>query len=214
MKTQTTISKKQENKGARGILDLTSTLGQVLKQFTGIYGNQLPDCDGLTVEDWMDAHGVHRFVGKNGKKGGYTPSLLMNGWHTGMQTRNGDKVMESKVFKNVPAKVVISEPGDPDGKAYRVFTKEEAEKEDGKPISRYMLVNIPENKWSVATILRGLKQSVNFAKENEKATISELEWENLKHVYIVKYVKVKSAKTGKDTYMRKVSEVQKSQVVF
>lgn len=215
MKTQVTISKKQENKGARGILDLTSQLGQVLKQFTGIYDRTLPECDGLTVEGWMDAHGVHRFVAKNGSKKGYTPALLMEGWHFAMQSRNDEgKVVASRVFKNVPAKVVVSDPNDPEGKAYRVFTKEEAEKVDGKPISRYMLVDIPENKWSVSTILRGLKQTANFAKENEKAATSEANWEELEHVYIVTYVQGKNAQTGKEEYIRKVVEVQKSQVIF
>lgn len=215
MKTQVTISKKQENKGVRGILDLTSQIGQVLKQFEGIYNQTLPDCDGLTVEGWMEAHGVHRFIAKNGRKKGYTPTLLMEGWHFAMQTRDDKgKVVTSSVFKNVPAKVVVTDPNDPEGKAYRVFTKEEAEKEDGKPISRYMLVEIPENKWSVATILRGLKQSTNFAKENEKATTSEMTWEQLEHVYIVKYVKMKSAETGKEMMVRKVVEVSKDRVQF
>lgn len=215
MKTQVTISKKQENKGVRGILDLTSQLGQVLKQFSGIYDHALPECDGLTVEGWMEAHGVHRFVAKNGSKKGYTPTLLMEGWHFAMQTRNEEgKVVTSSVFKNVPAKVVIAEPDDPEGKAYRVFTKEEAEKVDGKPISRYMLVEIPENKWSVATILRGLKQTTNFAKENEKATTSEMKWEQLEHVYIVKYVKMKNAETGEEMSVRKVVEVSKDRVQF
>lgn len=215
MATQTTISKKQENKGARGILDLTSTLGQVLKQFIGIYGKQLPDCDGLTVENWMDAHGVHRFVGKGGKKGNYTPALLMNGWNDGMKrTNKKGEVVQSCVFKAVPAKIMIDDPNDPDGKSYRVFTKEEAEKVDGKPISRYMLVGIEDNRWSVSTILRGLRQSNDFAKEEAKRIVSDSTWENLKHVYIVRYVKAKNAKTGEEVTMRKVVEVDKLSVTF
>lgn len=189
MKTQVTISKKQENKGAKGILDLTSTLGQVLKQFEGLYAKSLPDCDGLTVEGWMSAHGVKRFE-KNGKKKGYTPALLMDGWHEGMKQ---DKV--AYVFKNVAAKYFphpedVEKLGLPDFEtACRVFTKEEAEKIDGKPISRYMLKAVPENKWSVNTILKGLKQGNNFEKENEKMMLSDLEWENLEEVYIVWYAK-------------------------
>lgn len=215
MATQVTISKKQENKGVRGILDLTSQIGQVLKQFSGIYDSELPECGGLTVEGWMEAHGVYRFVDKKGKKKGYTPTLLMDGWHFAMQTRNDEgKVVTSSVFKNVPAKVVVDDPNAPEGKAYRVFTKEEAEKVDGKPISRYMLVEIPENKWSVSTILRGLKQTTNFAKEDEKAAVSEMQWEQLEHVYIVKYVKAKNAETGEELTVRKVVEVQKSKVIF
>lgn len=213
--TQTTISKKQENKGAKGILDLTSTLGQVLKQFIGIYGKVIPDCDGMTVEQWMDAHGVHRFVDKNGKKGNYTPTLLMNGWCDYMNDCSDDgKVIQSKIFKNVPAKILMDEPGNPDGVAYRVFTKEEAEKVDGKPISIYKLVGIESNKWSVGTILRGLKQSRNFKDENDKSIDHEMKWAELEHVYIVKYQKVKNAKTGAIELMRKVIEVDKNRVVF
>ena len=210
MKTQVTISKKQENKGARAIIDLTSTLGQVLKQFVGIYNTKLPDCDGMTVEDWMDVHGVHRFVGKNGKKKDYTPSLLMAGWHEGMQIMRADgKTVASCVFKNVPAKIMISEPGDPNGVSYRVFTEEEANKVDGKPISRYKLTEIADNRWSVSTILRGLKQTRNFAKENDKSVESELAWEASEKVFIVRYEKNDSGEN-----VRKVVEVDKDNVVF
>lgn len=210
MKTQVTITKKQENKGARAILDLTSTLGQVLKQFMGIYNTKLPDCDGMTVEDWMDVHGVHRFVGKNGKKGNYTPALLMAGWHEGMQVMSADgKTVASCVFKNVPAKIMISEPGDPNGVSYRVFTEEEANKVDGKPISRYKLTEIADNRWSVSTILRGLKQTRNFAKENDKSVESELSWEAIEKVFIVRYEKNDSGEN-----VRKVVEVDKNNVVF
>lgn len=210
MKTQVTITKKQENKGARAILDLTSTLGQVLKQFMGIYNTKLPDCDGMTVEDWMDVHGVHRFVGKNGKKGNYTPALLMAGWHEGMQVMSADgKTVASCVFKNVPAKIMISEPGDPNGVSYRVFTEEEANKVDGKPISRYKLTEIADNRWSVSTILRGLKQTRNFAKENDKSVESELAWEAIEKVFIVRYEKNDSGEN-----VRKVVEVDKNNVVF
>ena len=210
MKTQVTITKKQENKGARAILDLTSTMGQVLKQFMGIYNTKLPDCDGMTVEDWMDVHGVHRFVGKNGKKGNYTPALLMAGWHEGMQVMSADgKTVASCVFKNVPAKIMISEPGDPEGVSYRVFTEEEAKKVDGKPISRYKLVQVADNRWSVSTILRGLKQTRSFEKENDKSVESELSWEAIEHVFIVRYEKNESGEN-----VRKVVEVDKNNVVF
>lgn len=214
MSTQVTISKKQENKGARGILDLTSHISQVLKQFEGLYAQKLPDCDGLTVEDWMAAHGVNRFIGKNGKKKGYTPSLLMAGWHEYMQFVEGT-TNRAYVFKNVPAKY---QP-DPEDAAklglkdfdtyFRVFTKEEAEKIDGKPISRYMLTPVLDNKWSVATILKGLKQRNNFEKENTKSVESDLNWESLEHVYIVAYEK------GVDgNVTRKVIEIKKDFVQF
>ena len=215
MATQTTITKKQENKGAKGILDLTGTLGQVLKQFIGIYGKTLPECDGLTVEGWMDIHGVHRFVDKKGRKGNYTPALLMDGWHDAMKLKDDTgKVMNSYVFKNVPAKILMNDPNDPEGRAYRVFTKEEAEKVDGKPISRYMLVPIEDTKWDVRTILKGLKQGYNFKDESAKHDKQKTEWEQLEHVYVVTYTKVKNAQTGATEVLRKVVEVDKSRVEF
>lgn len=211
--TQTTISKAQENKGARGILDMTSQLSQVLKQFEGLYTNKLPDCNGLTVEQWMDAHGVHRFE-KNGKKKGYTPSLLIDGWHEGMKNADA-KGTRAFVYKNVPAKYQpcaedVEKWGLKDFEtSFRVFTKEEAEKVDGKPIRRYMLTPIADNKWSVATILKGLRQKNNFEKENERNMMSELEWTNIEHVYIVRLEK------GKDgNVTRRIIEIKKEAVTF
>lgn len=203
-KTQNTISKKQENKGARGILGLTSTLGQTLKQFDGIYSRLLPECDGLTVEGWMSAHGVERYVTPKGAKKGYTPALLMDGWHEGMKV---DK--QAFVFKNVVAKCFLGD----DEVRFRVFTKEEAEKVDGKPISRYMLQEVPANNWSVLTILKGLKQGNNFQKEEEKMLLSEIEWEKIENVYVVMYEERIDAAGRKET-VRKVVEVNKAQVTF
>lgn len=215
MSTQVTITKKQENKGARGILDLTSHLSQVLKQFEGLWGKPLPDCDGLTVEQWMAAHGVNRFVNpKNGTKKGYTPALLMSGWHKGMKNTEAGGI-RAFVYRNVPAKY---QPGPEDVARwglkdfetfFRVFTKEEAEKVDGKPISRYMLTPIADNRWSVATILKGLKQGNNFEKENDKSVESDLNWESLEHVYIVRFDKDKDGNV-----VRRIIEVNKELVQF
>lgn len=212
-KTQNRISKKQENKGARGILDLTSTLGQTLRAFEGIYSKPLPECDGLTVEGWMSAHGVERFVTAKGVKKNYTPTLLMEGWHEGM--KNGK---QAYIFKNVAAKYGVAESEEEimsgDIKAqYRVFTKEEAEKIDGKPLSRYMLQPVAANKWSVGTILKGLKQGNNFQKEEEKMLLSEIEWEKIENVYVVMYEERIDAAGRKET-VRKVVEVNKAQVTF
>ena len=213
MKTQVTISKKQENKGAKGILDMTQQLSQVLKQFEGLYTKAIPDCDGLTVEQWMSAHGVYR-AEKNGKKKGYTPRTIMEGWHDGMKKNEGKNV-QAAVFKNVIAKYQplpcdVEDMGLKDFEtSFKVFTKEEAEKEDGKAISRYMLQPIASNKWSVNTVLKGLKQKNNFEKENEKSVLSDLEWESLEHVYIVRL-----SKDEKGVITRNVIEVSKECVTF
>ena len=203
---QTTITIKQENKGKRGILDLTGMLSQVLKQFEGIYGRKLPETDGLTVEDWMDAHGAHRFVSPKGVKKGYTPALINAAWAEGMLLTNDEgKVCGNYIFRNKVAKVTISE--DEKDKAYKVYTKEEAEKEDGKPVTKFMLDLIDSHKWSVKTILDGLVQTRKYDKLSEKAMLSEIEWEELydeDELYIVRY----------EEGVKKVLKVQKEEVYF
>jgi len=191
----------------RGILDLTGQLSQVLKQFGGIYGCKLPETDGLTVEDWMDAHGVHRFVTKSGTKQGYTPALINAGWNNCMQAKSDSgKTMGNYVFKNVAAKYIVDE--EEKEKAYRVFTKEEAEKIDGKAISVYRMALVDPHKWSVQTILRGLMQSTSYGKHAEKAEESEKKWADIEHVYIVKI----DREEGK--IVRRIIEVSKDRVVF
>lgn len=204
---QNTISKKQENKGMRGIIDLTGQMSQVIKQFEGIYSAKLPETDGMTVESWMEAHGVPRFVTKSGAKKGYTPALINQGWREEMLAINdSNKVMGNYVFKNVAAKYIVDE--DDKEKAYRVFTKEEAEKVDGKAISVYRLALVDPHKWSVATILKGLVQSRNYDKHAEKAQESETKWAAIEHVYIVKV-----EKEG-DKIVRRIIEVSKDRVQF
>ena len=208
--TQTTITKKQENKGVRGILELTGQMSQVLKQFEGIYHRSLPETDGLTVESWMEAHGVPRFVttGKNPKKKGYTPALINQGWNTNMLLKSDNgKVMGNCIYKSVAAKLTIAE--DEKEKAYRVFTKEEAEKVDGKPIKRYMQVQVEPTRWSVATILKGLVQSREYDKHEEKAEKSNEEWEAIEDVYIVR---MEQGADGK--IVRRIIKVHKENVWF
>lgn len=208
---QTTISVKQENKGKRGILDLTGMLSQVLKQFEGIYGRKLPETDGLTVEAWMTAHGVHRFVtkAKNGRmvKKGYTPALINEAWAEGMLlVNNSGKVCGNYIFRNKVAKVVINE-GEKD-KAYKVFTKAEALKADGKPVSKYMLDLIDPHNWSVKTILDGLIQTRKYDKLVAKAAESQEAWEDLydeDDLYIVRM---------NEKGEREIVKVQKDEVYF
>lgn len=224
--TQATISSKQINKGAKAILALTSTLGQVLKQFQDIYNKALDDTDGMTVESWMDAMGVHRDILKDKKgkvkgKAHYTPANVFAAWHVEMKSVGLDGT-HCCVFKNVPAKTqcvpgldnnVLASATDKHGNLnsqwYRVFTKEEAEKIDGKPIARYMLVDVPADKWSVATILKGLKQTRNFTTENEKMVMSDQEWEKLEHVYVIRF-----DKNEQGEITRRVIEVSKDSVEF
>lgn len=201
---QTKISAKQENKGRRGILYLTGQISQVLKQFEGIYTCKLEETDGLTVEDWMEAHGVPRFVTAKGVKKGYTPGLINGGWREEMLAVNDEnKVMGNYIFKNVQAKYVMDE--EDKETSYRVFaSEEEALKEDGKAISVYRLALIDPHKWNVDTILKGLIQSRKYDKESQKSQESEEKWAAIEHCYIVKT-------EGKE---RKVVEVSKDRVEF
>ena len=72
-----------------------------------------------------------------------------------------------------------------------------------------MLTPIADNRWSVATILKGLKQGNNFGKENDKSVESDLNWESLEHVYIVRFDKDKDGNV-----VRRVIEVNKELVQF
>lgn len=205
MAKQVTITKKQENKGANGILDLTGQISQVLKQFDGIYGTKLPDTDGLTVETWMEAHGVPRFVTPKGVKKGYTPGLVNAAWADEMLSLDKDgKVSANYTYRNVAGKVQLGE--DPTDPYYRVYpSEEEALKEHGKSICVYKLVEVPKNRWSVKTILTGLMQTRDYAKHHEKSEKSIGEWEALEHVYIVQ---------TNDEGQRYAVEVSKHHVVF
>ncbi len=195
-----TISRKQETKGMRGILDLTGRLPQVLKQFEGIYSAKLPETDGLTVEGWMEAHGVSRFVTPKGNKKGYTPALVNAGFNEAMLLKSDDgKVMGTCIYKNVVAKYMREENGGE--KAYRVYASEEsALSAEGKPISKYQLVQIPDNCWSVRTILRGLIQSAHHDKETEKVSNTAKAWEDVKECWIVvtEDKKLKAIKVSKE----------------
>jgi len=201
---QSTITRKQENKGMRGILDLTGRESQVLKQFEGIYSCKLPETDGLTVESWMEAHGVPRFVTPKGVKKGYTPILIAGGFNEAMLLKSSEgKVMGSCTYRNVPAKYMLEENGGE--KSYRVYASEaEALSADGKAISKYQLVQIPDNNWSVRIILRGLIQSAHHDAEAEKAKKSVEKWDAIEECWIV-------VNDGKE---RKAVKVSKDRVVF
>ena len=184
------ITVKQENKGAKGVLSLTSQLSQVLKQFQGIYGAKLPECDGLTVEDYMAALGVHRFE-KNGKKKGYTPAGINSAWADGLLIRNDEgKVVANQFYKARVAKYMIND--EDVHKSYVVYTKEVAERivngksEKGdKAIVLYEPVTIASDKWSVATILKGLRQSAHIEKHEKRHEESVEAWNEVEECYII-----------------------------
>ena len=211
-KTQVELTKKQERSGWNSIESACGRLSQVIKSMQGLERMKLEDCN-MTLEEFLASFGVVRPISEKGKKCAYNAASIMAGWHEGLKEAAPDgKSTLSYVFKNVPAKVAQGEIGDPDARYYRVFTKEEAEKLDGKPISVYMKQAVPTDKWSIRTIRKGLCQSKHFADENNKAVESQLAWQNLEHVYIVRYDEV--TEDGKKTLVRKVVEVQKSQVTF
>lgn len=200
----TTLNAKQINAGTREILGKTSQLTQVLRQFETLYSEKLASCDGLTVEAWMSAMGVERFTTTNklGKvtKRDYTPGTIRKGWNTSMQTEAGKMC----VFKNMPAKYK-----DEDGTVYRVFTPEEAAKIDGKCVTRFMLSEIADDKWTVAIILRGLKQGRDYKKYNDRSVESELNWEELDELCIIRVVEDENGQE-----VREIVNVNKDEVYF
>lgn len=199
-----TLNAKQINAGTREIIAKTSQLTQVLRTFETLYTQKLPSCDGMTVEGFMSAMGVERFTttNKSGKvtKKGYTPGTIRKGWNDSMQTEEGKMC----VFKNVPAKYKSE-----DGTVYRVFTPEEAAKIDGKPVSRFMLSEIADDKWTVGIVLRGLKQGRDYKKYNDRSVESELEWEEKSELCIIRVVEDEE---GNQT--REIVEIEKDEVYF
>lgn len=204
MATSVTLNAKQVNAGSREIINATSQLTQVLRTFGSLYTQKLSSCEGMTVEAWMSAMGVERFTttNKSGKvtKKGYTPGTIRKGWNTSMQTEAGKMCM----FKNVPAKYK-----DEDGTVYRVFTPEEAAKIDGKCVTRFMLSEIADDKWTVAIILRGLKQGRDYKKYNDRSVESELNWEELDELCIIRVVEDENGQE-----VREIVNVNKDEVYF
>lgn len=204
MATSVTLNAKQVNAGSREIINATSQLTQVLRTFVSLYTQKLSSCEGMTVEAWMSAMGVERFTTTNklGKvtKKGYTPGTIRKGWNTSMQTEAGKMC----VFKNMPAKYK-----DEDGTVYRVFTPEEAAKIDGKCVTRFMLSEIADDKWTVAIILRGLKQGRDYKKYNDRSVESELNWEELDELCIIRVVEDENGQE-----VREIVNVNKDEVYF
>lgn len=204
MATNVTLNAKQINGGSREIISKTSQLTQVLRTFETLYTQKLSSCEGMTVEAWMSAMGVERFTTTNKKgqvtKKGYTPGTIRKGWNTSMQTEAGKMC----VFKNMPAKYK-----DEDGTVYRVFTPEEAAKIDGKCVSRFMLSEIADDKWTVAIILRGLKQGRDYKKYNDRSVESELNWEELDELCIIRVVEDENGQE-----VREIVNVNKDEVYF
>lgn len=204
MATSVTLNAKQVNAGSREIINATSQLTQVLRTFETLYTQKLSSCEGMTVEAWMSAMGVERFTTTNKKgkvtKKGYTPGTIRKGWNDSMQTEEGKMC----VFKNVPAKYK-----DEEGTVYRVFTPEEAAKIDGKCVSRFMLSKIADDKWTVAIILRGLKQGRDFKKYNDRSVKSKMAWEKMENLCIIRVVEDENGKQS-----REIVEIEKDEVYF
>lgn len=212
---QIEITAKQERSAFNSVLSYTGQYAQVLKQFDGIYDCVLHDkdghaiTDGLTVEVFMSYLGAERFkkVYKNGtvRKEGYTPGTVNKAWADEMLAKSSDgKVVSNFIYKNVSAKIMqVGEDGK--SRAYRVYASEkEALAEDGKAISRYQLVEVPKDKWSVRTVLTGLKQSKHIADEKKKAQKSAEAWDAVAECWIV---------INKGT-VRMAKKVDKKSVVF
>lgn len=212
MTKQTTITRKQENKGWKALLDITGQLPQVLLQVSGKYNTVLEDTDGLTVESFLASYGVNRHTAKNGKKMGYTPAELAKGWHDGLSIKNEEgKTMGSMVFKNVPALYIMAEDDD---RKYRVYaSKEAAEDPEGESINVYKRVQVDPCRWNWPTIRKGLTQSKYYDKESVKADKSVKAWEAVAECWIATYEEHED-ENGKTVKVRKAVKVRKEDVIF
>lgn len=210
MATNVVLSASDERKGAKDILDLTGNLSQVCKQYEGIYSKSLPNTKGLTVEAWMSANGVERFVTKSGAKKGYTPGIILGAWHPMMKHKKADGTFQASVYRVRPAKYT-----DADGETFDVFTYEEAQKRaslggnNGAVIKRTMLIPVPDTRWSVDTINKGLLQKWDYKKYEEREIEGDLAWEEVDKVYIIR-----ESKNENGELVRNVEEVSKDEVTF
>lgn len=205
MKTQNTITKKQLNKGWNAVVAETHTLNQVLKSFGGIMRKKLPELDGQTVGEFLTENGIEV---KNGK---VSVSAIRNAWNAGM-TVDG----KLAVFKNRPALWTPQEDDylwEKNVRSFRVCSEKEAKKyvETGEyaPFVMYSLVPVDDCRWDTAVIARAMKQGRDFTKLEERALESELEWADLKEVYVV-YEKEES----KGVFTRKMRRISKDEVKF
>lgn len=107
-----------------------------------------------------------------------------------------------QTFKNVRAKVKIGK------EVFPVYTREEAAKLDGKPVSQYMLAEIADDKWTVAIVLKGIKQSRDYTTHNDRVVESALEYAGLDNLCIVRIVE----QDGKQ--VRQIVAVDKNEVYF
>lgn len=76
-------------------------------------------------------------------------------------------------------------------------------------ISRFMLSEIADDKWTVAIILRGLKQGRDFKKYNDRSVESEMAWEEMENLCIIRVVEDENGKQS-----REIVEIEKDEVYF
>lgn len=195
------LSQKAINKGIKQIVSLTGQISQVLKQFDGLYNTILKECEGLTVEAFMYELGVTREIAKNGTKKGYKLSAVKAAWASQMLINE-----TMCIYKNVVAKFVDGE------NAYIVYPdKTTALGENPKPISKYKLVTVESDKWSVSTILKGLQQSQSIEKQIKKADESEVKIASFIHPVILKTAEKNGEKV---TEAVELTEKQIKQIVY
>lgn len=209
---QREISAKIARKCEKSIIAATSTLAQVLKQFDGIYGTKLPECDGMTVEEFMSFRGVERIVTKTGKKKGYAPAAIFGTWDSRLKREDRAAILKEYGATYVMSAEQCEELGVEHGEdmpcVFQVYNAENTTraKSSRRAIKRYLLRVVDDNKWSVATILKGLRQTANAEKEILRNNKLEDEWENYDKVYIVY--------TRKGEQEENVMEVSKDSVTF
>ena len=120
MAKQNTITAKQMNAGWNAVVKETHTLNQVLKTFGGICSQKLPELEGLTIGQFLTENGIKVTKGK------VTVSAIRNAWNEGMLVDN-----KLSVFRYVPALWTPKEGEslwEKNTRAFRVFSKEQAEK--------------------------------------------------------------------------------------
>ena len=179
-----TLSAKQINAIKNEILSKLGTVNQTLRLFESEYNTRLSDnAGGLTIEEAMAELGLKRpeTVGKNGKvtKRRYQYADLAEAWSANLKTEAG----EFCVMKSVTGTVEVPGDDDDEPSVLPVYTREEAEKElkshNGRPVKRYLQRVVAKDKWSINTILTGLKQGYKWENEAKKYKRAKEAWDAL-----------------------------------
>lgn len=177
-------------KGLREVGKQAKSLGQTLKTFDGILGE--------TVEVTLPKGGVRSFtIGELLSYCGCKCSANKKGKVSVSAFRGAvaPLITDGKIqmYRNVPGHVFAEAEK---GQGTRVYTYDK-EKNEWKTVSKFMLVECEDGKWTVDVVLRLLLQAKYVEKFQKRTAKSEEEWAAVKTIYTFDKAVNKGGETNK-----------------